>query len=109
MNIEAILARRLAGVATRLIVSERNALRGGHLHHGWPARFLPALIRRTYGQADGVVAVSDGVADDLAAWSGLPRARIVTTTVPWSRTSCGGCSASRSIIRGSSRARRRWS
>jgi glycosyltransferase involved in cell wall biosynthesis len=82
MNIEAILARRLAGVETRLIVSERNALRGGHLHHGAPARFLPALIRRTYGQADGVVAVSDGVADDLAAWSGLPRAQIVTIYNP---------------------------
>jgi glycosyltransferase involved in cell wall biosynthesis len=82
MNIEAALARRLAAVDTRIIVSERNALRGGHLHHGWPARFLPALIRRTYGQADGVVAVSDGVADDLAAWSGLPGARIVTIYNP---------------------------
>jgi glycosyltransferase involved in cell wall biosynthesis len=82
MNIEAILARRLAAVDTRIIVSERNALRSGHLHDGWPARFLPSLIRHTYGQADGVVAVSDGVADDLAAWSGLPRGQIVTIYNP---------------------------
>jgi glycosyltransferase involved in cell wall biosynthesis len=82
MNIEAVLARRLAGVKTRIIVSERNALRGGHLQHGWPARFLPALIRRAYDQADAVVAVSDGVADDLAAWSGLPRAQIATIYNP---------------------------
>jgi glycosyltransferase involved in cell wall biosynthesis len=76
MNIEAVLARRLAGVNTRIIVSERNAFRGGHLQHGWSALFLPALIRRAYAQADAVVAVSDGVAHDLAAWTGLPRARI---------------------------------
>jgi glycosyltransferase involved in cell wall biosynthesis len=82
MNIEAVLAGRLAGVGTRIIVSERNALRGGHLEQGWTARFLPALVRRAYGQADAVVAVSDGVADDLAAWSGLPRAQIVTIYNP---------------------------
>jgi glycosyltransferase involved in cell wall biosynthesis len=82
MNVEAILARRLAGVDTRVIVSERNARQGGHLQHGWPARFLPAVIQRTYGEADAVVAVSDGVADDLAAWSGLPRARIATIYNP---------------------------
>ena len=82
MNVEAVLARRLAGIDTRLIVSERNALRGGHLERGWPALFLPAVLRRAYGQADAMVAVSDGVADDLAAWSGLPRARIATIYNP---------------------------
>ena len=32
---------------------------------------LQSLVRRAYGRADAIVAVSDGVADDLAAWSGL--------------------------------------
>ena len=82
MNLEALLARRLAGVDTRVIVSERNALTGGHLQQGWPALFLPTLVRRAYGQADAIVAVSDGVADDLAAWAGLPRARIGTIFNP---------------------------
>jgi glycosyltransferase involved in cell wall biosynthesis len=82
MNVEAVLARRLAGVDTRVIVSERNAFRGGHLQHGWPALFLPALVRRAYGQADAIVAVSDGVADDLAAWTGLPRSMIGTIYNP---------------------------
>jgi glycosyltransferase involved in cell wall biosynthesis len=82
MNLEALLARRLAGVDARVVVTERNAFRGGHLQHGWPALFLPSLVRRAYGQADAIVAVSDGVADDLAAWSGLPRARIVTIYNP---------------------------
>jgi glycosyltransferase involved in cell wall biosynthesis len=82
MNLEAVLARRLAGVDTRVIVSERNAIRGGQLQQGWAALFLPALVRRAYGQADAIVAVSDGVADGLAAWSGLPRARIATIYNP---------------------------
>jgi glycosyltransferase involved in cell wall biosynthesis len=82
MNLEAILARRLAGVDTRVIVSERNAIRGGHLHQGWPMWFLPALVRRAYGEAAAMVAVSNGVADDLAAWTGLPRERIATIYNP---------------------------
>jgi glycosyltransferase involved in cell wall biosynthesis len=82
MNLEAVLARRLAGVDTRVIVSERNALRSSHLQRGWPALFLPAVLRRAYGQADAVVAVSDGVADDLAAWSGLARGSITTIYNP---------------------------
>jgi glycosyltransferase involved in cell wall biosynthesis len=44
--------------------------------------FLPAVLRRAYDQADAVVAVSDGVADDLAAWSGLARGRITTIYNP---------------------------
>jgi glycosyltransferase involved in cell wall biosynthesis len=82
MNLEAVLARRLAGVETRVIVSERNALRSSHLQRGWPALFLPTVLRRAYSQADAVVAVSDGVADDLAAWSGLARRSITTIYNP---------------------------
>ena len=82
MNLEALLARRLAGVDARVVVTERNAVRGGHLQRGWPALFLPRLVRRAYGQAEAIVAVSNGVADDLAVWSGLPRARIVTIYNP---------------------------
>jgi glycosyltransferase involved in cell wall biosynthesis len=77
-NLEALFARRLAGVDTRIVVTERNAFHDGHLQRGWSGRFLPGLVRRMYGQAEAVVAVSDGVADELARWSGLPRAQIVT-------------------------------
>ena len=72
----------LLGVDTRIVVTERNAFHDGHLQRGWSAQFLPGLVRRMYGQAEAVVAVSDGVADELAAWSGLPRARIVTIYNP---------------------------
>jgi hypothetical protein len=77
-NLEALLARRLAGVGTRIVVTERNAFHDGHLQRGWSAVFLPGLVRRMYRQAEAIVAVSDGVADQLAGWSGLPRAQIVT-------------------------------
>ncbi len=81
-NLEALFARRLAGVDTRIVVTERNAFHDGHLQRGWSGRFLPRLVRRMYGQAEAVVAVSDGVADELARWSGLPRAQIVTIYNP---------------------------
>jgi glycosyltransferase involved in cell wall biosynthesis len=82
-NLLAVWARRLAGVPTRVLVSEHNTLSamiGGSRR--WRDRYLPRLIGRAYGQADGIVTVSNGVADDLARQSGLPRARIVTVYNP---------------------------
>ena len=67
-----------------MLVSERtaptqNLARGDK----WRKRaLLPGLMRRGYGQADAVVAVSDGVADDLARLTGLPRGRIRTVHNP---------------------------
>ena len=77
-NVAAILARGLsARRTTRLVVSEHataslvaaNAV----LRR---ARLLPFFMRRLYPRADAVVAVSDGVAEDLARYLGLDRARI---------------------------------
>jgi glycosyltransferase involved in cell wall biosynthesis len=70
-------------VPTRVLVSERNTLSamiGGSRR--WRDRHLPRLLGHAYRQADGIVAVSDGVADDLARQSGLPRARIATVYNP---------------------------
>jgi glycosyltransferase involved in cell wall biosynthesis len=80
-NLAAIWAHRLAGVDTRLVVSERNTLsrRAGV---GRRNRRLPGLISHYYPWADGIAAVSDGVAEDLAATTGLPRERITTTYNP---------------------------
>jgi glycosyltransferase involved in cell wall biosynthesis len=82
-NLLAVWARRLAGVPTRVLVSERNtlsAMLGGSRR--WRDRHLPPLLGRAYRLADGIVAVSDGVADDLARQTGLPRARIATVYNP---------------------------
>jgi glycosyltransferase involved in cell wall biosynthesis len=82
-NLLAVWARRLAGVPTSVLISEHNtlsAMLGGSRR--WRDRHLPPLLGHAYRLADGIVAVSDGVADDLARQSGLPRARIATVYNP---------------------------
>lgn len=77
-NLTALWAKQLAGVETRIVVSEHVALsqRVAHLHAQWRWRHLPALLQRYYPQAAAVVTVSIGVADDLANATGLPRSAI---------------------------------
>jgi glycosyltransferase involved in cell wall biosynthesis len=83
LNIEAIWARRLAGVPTRLLISERAApSQKLSRSKNWRHRYLPSLMRRTYPKADVIVAVSSSLADDLAAVTGLPRALIRTIYNP---------------------------
>jgi glycosyltransferase involved in cell wall biosynthesis len=76
-NIVAILACRIARIKTRLMVSEHTTLtssvKNQNLRRG---RWLPFLMRRFYPHADAVVAVSTGVADDLAKRISLPREHI---------------------------------
>lgn len=84
-NLNAVWARRLAGVPTRVMVTEHNALSPKNTRTGiggaqWLAR-LP-LIGQVYARADVVLAVSDGVADDLSAVTGLARSRIATVYNP---------------------------
>ena len=77
VNIVGLWARRLAGVRVRVVVNEQNTLSMAVRNSSrWRTRMMPWLIRRFYPWADGVVAVSKGVADDLAAATGLPRARV---------------------------------
>jgi len=77
VNIVGLWARRVAGVRTRFVVSERNTLSPAASHRRtWRELVRPKLIGRFYRWADGIVAVSEGVASDLAAVTGLPRSRI---------------------------------
>ena len=74
LNLEAVWARRLARVPTRVLISERSAPSPKMAKSkNWRQRFLPPLIRRTYPMADVVVAVSNALGDDLARLTGLPR------------------------------------
>jgi glycosyltransferase involved in cell wall biosynthesis len=83
MNLEALWARRLADVPLRVLISEHNDLSHGHvLGRGSHARTLPLLQRRTYPEAAAVIAVSLGVADDIATRTGIPRAAITTIYNP---------------------------
>lgn len=76
-NIVAVAARAMAGVETRLVVVEHNTLSAATQHAtSRRDRLMPKLIGWAYPRADAVVAVSAGVADDLAASAGLERSSI---------------------------------
>ena len=81
-NLAALLARRLAGVETRVVLSEQNPLSWSCRNAGRRKLLLPALARRYYPAADEIVACSQGVADDLADFARLPRERITTIHNP---------------------------
>lgn len=76
-NFIALWARRLAGVRTKVVVSERNTLSRESQHSkDLRVRLAPQLARRFYPWADGIVAVSNGVADDLARTLRISRRHI---------------------------------
>lgn len=78
VNFSALWAGALAGVRTRVAV-------GQHMHlsrHGEGKPLLRWLVRRLYPRAAAIVAVSNGVADDLAKTAGIPRRRIATIYNP---------------------------
>jgi len=76
-NIVAVWARRLSGVRSRLVLTEHNTMSreaaNTSLRRG---RLVPPLARRTYPDADAIVAVSKGVAADLTSSIGLAEDRI---------------------------------
>ena len=82
-NVIAVWGRRLSGLQSRVVISERIQV-SRHAGFGgpWGEPGLRQLLRRAYLGADAIVAVSDGVADDLAAHAGIPRARITTVYNP---------------------------
>jgi glycosyltransferase involved in cell wall biosynthesis len=82
LNIEAVLARRLAAVPTRLVLSDRSHFSSGKPRKAWRQRHLAAAMQRTYLQADAITAVSNGVAADIAQSIGIPREAIITLYNP---------------------------
>lgn len=77
VNALAIAVRALCGYPRRLIVSEHNHV-GEHAGHAsrWMDRLRPLIVRWLYPRADSVVAVSRGVAADLAASCGVSARRV---------------------------------
>ena len=76
-NEVAILAKRLAGVPTQVVVSEHNMLSQYAADaKRLTVRMTPTAARYFYPWADGIVAVSQGVADDLCRVTRLPAKRI---------------------------------
>ena len=82
-NLAALWARQRAGVSVRVVISERNTLSVRTAHaRGAQWRALPKVEARWYPRADAILAVSQGVADDLAHTAGLARDRITVTYNP---------------------------
>jgi glycosyltransferase involved in cell wall biosynthesis len=76
-NVVALWARRLAGVRMRVVVSERNTLsRVVRYESDLRVQLTPRLAKHFYPWADGIIAVSKGVADDLVRVTGISRQRI---------------------------------
>jgi glycosyltransferase involved in cell wall biosynthesis len=82
-NLLAMWGQRLSGLSPRVLVSERTIV-SQHATAGgpWNDRQLHHLLRRAYLQADAIVTVSDGAADDLASYASLPRDHITTIYNP---------------------------
>ena len=65
----AILAKRLAGVSTQILVTEHNTLsRSINQLKGLKRRLIPLGVKRLYPLADHIVTVSKGARDDLQQW-----------------------------------------
>lgn len=82
-NVAALWARALVRVPSRVIVCQHNALSAEVASHGsWQFRALPGLYRMFLPAADGIIAVSAGVADDMVRLTGIDRARVTVIHNP---------------------------
>ncbi len=82
-NIIASTAWRLAGVPTRLFLNEQNTVSlETQKASRWRGRMVPRLIRYFYPWADGIVVVSNGVREDMAQLTHIPRERITVIYNP---------------------------
>ncbi|MBV8473488.1 MAG: glycosyltransferase, partial [Alphaproteobacteria bacterium] len=76
-NIIAILARGIARVRTAVIAMQHNAVEDEiTTTRFWHRGLLPVLYRIFLSRADGIYAVSHGLAEDLARVARLPRERV---------------------------------
>ena len=82
-NLIALWARQLSRVPARVVISEHNVLtRPDQGVEHWRYGLPPALLQRHYPKADAVVAVSEGVAQELRTLVGLPDGGVVVIYNP---------------------------
>lgn len=80
-NLVALTAKRLAGGPTRVVVREANTPVASQAHD-LKSRVMRMMINRAYRHADGVVAVSEGVARALQTVAGLTPQQVTTLYNP---------------------------
>src|SRR5690606_12939129 len=81
-NVVAILAQLLSPSLRRIVVSEHNAYSRSITIRGGIVRLFYRLAPLAYRWTRRVICVSQGVADDLAAATRLPRAHLATVYNP---------------------------
>lgn len=83
VNVAALRARRLARstIPVWTTINTNESAQLASLRVGKARRHL-ALLRRYYPRNDGIIAISNGVADDAAKVIGVPRERILTIYNP---------------------------
>lgn len=83
VNRTALAARLLSGAATRLVFSSGTTISIDLAHRGAFERWLQRFsMGKLYPYADQVIVTCAGVADDMAAYTGLARARILPVASP---------------------------
>lgn len=76
-NIIAILAKMLTGIPSKVIVSQHDTISlSSQAHNDVKGKLMPHLISYFYPRADCIVAVSNGVADQLSELTGIDREKI---------------------------------
>lgn len=83
-NEVALCAKRFSRVSTRVVVSERTMISVEAKHEPpYKMRYwAPLAAKFLYPMADGIVAVSKGVAEDITQITGLPAERVQTIYNP---------------------------
>jgi glycosyltransferase involved in cell wall biosynthesis len=82
-NLVVILARMFARIPARLIISERSVLFATSMPKiGLKDYVVRWLMKILYPFADGIVAISRGVQEDLESWVSLPPGRVRTIYNP---------------------------
>lgn len=83
VNRTALLARALAGTDTRVLLRSGTTISVDLAHRGWFERWLQRFsMGWLYRFADGVLVPCAAVADDMSAYTGLPRERIQAVPSP---------------------------
>ncbi len=76
-NIIALLARKIARTTTRVVIGEASLLSISTARaHLFRSRLIPFAAKWLYPRAHEIIAVSEGVADDLSRLLHVPRSRI---------------------------------
>ncbi len=82
-NIVALLARSLARVRTRVLIRQENTMsRAARNAPTVRGEWIPWIARIMYPKADAIIAVSNGVADDMSEFLDIPRQKIETVYNP---------------------------